>query len=78
MLRMIPIKDADSGLGVSDTSEYSPTSGMTYCIPLGIPLKQEDLESDPRLSTIAMKLRKIGPDLFVRSGKLLEIAMGSE
>jgi hypothetical protein len=70
-LRMISIKDADSGLGVSDTSEYSPISGMTYYIPLGIVLKPEDMESD---SQIAIKLRKIGPDLFVRSGKLLKFA----
>jgi hypothetical protein len=74
MLRMMKIRDADSGLGVSDTSEYSPISGMMYYIPLGIRLKAEDLESSSRWSTIAMKLRKIGPDLFIRFGKLLKIA----
>jgi len=68
-LRKMPIKDADRVLGVSDTSEYSPTSVMTYYIPLG-----EHLEPGTRWFTIAMKLRKIGPDLFVRSGKLLEFA----
>jgi hypothetical protein len=71
MLRMMSIEDADSGLGVSNTSEYSPISGMTYYIPLGIILKPEVTGSNLLLS-IAMKLRKIGPGLFVRSGKLLK------
>jgi hypothetical protein len=70
MLRMISIKDTDSGLGVSDTSEHSPISGMTYYIPLCA--SASDLESER--SILAMELRKIRPDLFVRSGKLLKIA----
>jgi hypothetical protein len=78
MLRMISINEADSGLGVSDTSEYSSISGMTYYIPLGISLESEDMETDPRWSPIAMKLRKIGPGLFVRFGKLLKIVGNSD
>ncbi len=71
-LRKILIKGADNGLGVSETSEYLTTSVMTYYIPLG-GFWNPNRSEVSTTTTLAMKLRKIGPDLFVRFGELLKI-----